>query len=128
MKLMNKKLITRRTVSRCKARHPGYEWGVEGRFVRATRRFIVLEEIEWNDIPGVETPVPQRTGRIVFIPFRLRPDMRNALFTQDVWPGDLIDVSPDIEDRRFVIANFSWRQNPGITSEVEITGPDGKLL
>jgi hypothetical protein len=128
MEMMNKKLITRRTVSRYKTRHPGYDWSVEGRFVRATHGYIVLEEIEWNDIPGAESPVPLRTGRIVYIPFRLRPDMRNALVAQDVRPGDLLDVSPDIEDRRFVIANFSSRQNPGITSEVEIIGPDGEPL
>src|SRR4051812_42620666 len=99
MELLQRILVTKRSVSKWTDRHPGEAWCIAGVFVRASRHWIVIEEIDWS-------PAPTRTGRVAYIEFGLRKEFRDGLVHQEVRPGHVLEIRPDNQPAR-MIANFS---------------------
>ena len=110
MELMNRILVTNRTVSRWRARHPGDAWCIAGEFVRATDRWIVIKEVAWS-------PAPVHTGKIAYVALRLRKEFKEGLVRQGVRPGHVIEIWPDNQPEH-MIANFSQALPPEVSDDL----------
>ena len=110
MELMHRILVTKKTVSRWRARHPGEAWCIAGEFVRVSDRWIVIREVDW-------TPAPVHTGKDAYIALRLRQELAEGFVRQGVRPGHVIEIWPDNRPEH-MIANFSNALPPEVSDDL----------